>query len=113
MVTNNEEEVLQQASFKEEEYILYKVLIDIRNWSVFAGGLSPRAMGLVVEWATLHQQELMADWETARTLAYLEGGLYAFTGTAGAICPRWVCAGFGIDSERDDCQRRSCDVVCA
>jgi hypothetical protein len=48
------------------EYSGEKVLIDIRNLSVFAGSLSPRAMGLVIEWATLHQQELMADWEKAR-----------------------------------------------
>ena len=48
------------------EYGGEKVLIDIRNLSVFAGRLSPRAMGLVNEWATLHQQELMADWEKAR-----------------------------------------------
>ena len=37
------------------EYSGEKVLIDIRTLSVFAGSLSPRAMGLVVEWATLHQ----------------------------------------------------------
>ena len=48
------------------EYGGEKVLIDIRTLSVFAGVLSPRAMGLVIEWATLHQQELMADWEKAR-----------------------------------------------
>ena len=41
-------------------------LIDIRNLSVFSGRLSPRATGLVIEWATLHQQELLADWERAR-----------------------------------------------
>ena len=32
--------------------------IDIRNLSVFSGRLPPRAMGLVIEWATIHQQEL-------------------------------------------------------
>jgi hypothetical protein len=48
------------------EYGGEKVLIEIRTLSVFSGGLSPRAMGLVIEWATLHQQELLADWEKAR-----------------------------------------------
>jgi len=24
-------------------------------------------MGLVIEWATIHQQELLVDWERART----------------------------------------------
>jgi hypothetical protein len=41
-------------------------LIDIQNLSVFAGRLPPRALGLVIEWATLHQQELLADWDMAR-----------------------------------------------
>ena len=41
-------------------------LIDIRNLSVFSGKLSPRVTGLVIEWATIHQQELIDDWERAR-----------------------------------------------
>jgi hypothetical protein len=49
------------------EYAENVALIDIRTLSVFAGRLPPRAMGLVIEWATLHQQELFADWERART----------------------------------------------
>ena len=27
------------------------------------GGLSPRALALVVEWAALHRAELMANWD--------------------------------------------------
>lgn len=54
------------------EYGNEKVLIEIRTLSVFAGGLSPRAMGLVIEWATLHQQELLADWEKARAYEELK-----------------------------------------
>ena len=54
------------------EYGDEKVLIEIRTLSVFAGGLSPRAMGLVIEWATLHQQELLADWEKARAYEELK-----------------------------------------
>ena len=41
-------------------------IIDIQKLNVIAGDLSPRAMGLVVEWATLHRQELMQAWERAR-----------------------------------------------
>ena len=48
------------------EYSDYTALIDIRNLSIFSGRLPPRVMGLVIEWATLHQQELIADWERAR-----------------------------------------------
>ena len=47
------------------EYAGSLALIDIRTLAVFSGRLPPRAMGLVIEWATLHQQELLADWERA------------------------------------------------
>lgn len=43
-----------------------EALIDIRNFSVFAGRLPPRVTGLVVEWATLHREELFVDWQRAR-----------------------------------------------
>ncbi|MEA3356810.1 MAG: DUF4160 domain-containing protein [Candidatus Bipolaricaulota bacterium] len=43
----------------------YEGLIDIADLSVFAGSLPPRALGLVIEWATLHQSELLNDWEKA------------------------------------------------
>jgi len=41
-------------------------LIDIRNLSVFSGHLPPRVRGLVIEWATIHQQELFGDWDRAQ-----------------------------------------------
>ena len=41
-------------------------LIDIRNLSVFSGRLPPRVIGLVIEWASVHQQELFVDWDRAR-----------------------------------------------
>jgi hypothetical protein len=49
------------------EYAGSLALVDIRTLAVFSGRLSPRAMGLVIEWATLYQQELIADWERARS----------------------------------------------
>ena len=42
-----------------------QVLIDINSLSVFAGRLPPRALGLMIEWATVHQQELHDDWQRA------------------------------------------------
>ena len=45
----------------------YEVLIDINTFAVFAGHLPPRALGLVIEWATQHQKELLNNWEKART----------------------------------------------
>ena len=48
-----------------------KVEIDIESLSVLAGRLPPRAMGLVIEWASRHQAELMENWKLARAQAEL------------------------------------------
>ncbi|MBI4546016.1 MAG: DUF4160 domain-containing protein [Gemmatimonadetes bacterium] len=42
-----------------------KASIAIEDLSVLAGNLSPRALGLVVEWAALHQDELRLAWRRA------------------------------------------------
>ena len=34
--------------------------------ALLAGRLSPRVLGLVMEWAALQRDELVADWERAR-----------------------------------------------
>jgi len=44
----------------------YEVLIDINTFAVFAGHLPPRALGLVIEWATRHQNELLSNWDRAQ-----------------------------------------------
>jgi hypothetical protein len=44
----------------------YEVLININSFAVFAGNLPPRALGLVIEWATQHQDELLINWERAQ-----------------------------------------------
>lgn len=49
------------------EYGDCAALVDIRNLSVFGGRLPPRVKGLVIEWATLHQQELLDNWHGAQT----------------------------------------------
>ncbi len=51
------------AFYAEDE-----ALININTASLFAGGLPPRAFGLVIEWTTLHQQELLDDWQKAREM---------------------------------------------
>jgi len=43
-----------------------KAAIAIKDARLLAGSLPPRAMGLVTEWALLHQKELMENWERAR-----------------------------------------------
>jgi hypothetical protein len=48
------------------EYGNDRALVDIQTLSIFSGRLSPRVTGLVVEWATLHQKELLEDWDRAQ-----------------------------------------------
>ena len=43
-----------------------EALISIRDLSVLEGRLSPRAMGLVIEWAAQHQDELLLAWGRAQ-----------------------------------------------
>lgn len=43
-----------------------EAVIAIDDLSVIEGTLSARARGLVVEWATLHQDELRHVWAAAR-----------------------------------------------
>jgi len=42
-----------------------EVLVRIDDFSVLAGRIGPRAMGLVVEWASQHQDELRQVWQQA------------------------------------------------
>ncbi len=53
------------------EYGELRALVDIQSLSFFAGRLPPRVAGLVIEWATLHKQELLEDWERACAKAAL------------------------------------------
>jgi hypothetical protein len=44
----------------------YEALININTLAIIWGNLPGRALGLVVEWASLHQAELGVLWEKAR-----------------------------------------------
>lgn len=50
------------------EYGSFEILIGIDSLSVLAGKLPARALGLVMEWAALHQDELLEQWEHAENL---------------------------------------------
>lgn len=47
-------------------YGKYKVVIEIGSLRVLEGNLPPRALGLVIEWASQHKDKLMRNWEEAR-----------------------------------------------
>ena len=42
------------------------VQIAIRDFALIGGSVPPRILGMIVEWASLHQDELLAAWELAR-----------------------------------------------
>lgn len=48
------------ALYGEEE-----VVIDIRRLAIIRGNFSPRAFGLLMEWASIHQDDLLAAWDQA------------------------------------------------
>ncbi len=48
-----------------------KALIAIQSLTMMQGYLSPRALGLVIEWAAQHQAELMQNWTLAQQQAPL------------------------------------------
>ena len=43
-----------------------RAIIGIESLVLFEGELSPRGLGLVIEWAAQHQQELADNWDRAR-----------------------------------------------
>jgi len=40
----------------------FKAVISIANFALLEGKLPAKTLGLVVEWAVLHQEELMNNW---------------------------------------------------
>jgi hypothetical protein len=48
------------------QYAEHEGLITIDGLRVLAGSLPPRVLGLVVEWAAQHLDELSTNWERAR-----------------------------------------------
>ena len=43
----------------------YKTAISIKDFTILEGQLPPRVLGMVVEWAAIHQDELLTDWDLA------------------------------------------------
>ena len=47
------------------------MVVNLNTLAVIAGKLSPRATGLVMEWAAQHQAELQDVWNQARNMVPL------------------------------------------
>jgi hypothetical protein len=48
------------------KYAEHRAEIDIRTLGTLEGWLPTKARSLVTEWASLHQDELLAQWQRAR-----------------------------------------------
>lgn len=42
------------------------IVININTLSILEGDIGSRTLGLIIEWASQHKQELLEDWELAR-----------------------------------------------
>jgi hypothetical protein len=49
-----------------------QAIVAIETLQVLEGRLSPRVLGLVVEWAMIHRSELARAWEQARQRVPIE-----------------------------------------
>ena len=47
-------------------YSGHEALVEINGLSIIRGTMPPRARRLVLEWASIHQDELMASWDRAQ-----------------------------------------------
>ena len=48
------------------QYAEYKAELKIETLEIINGKLPPRALALVLEWASAHRAELLEDWELCR-----------------------------------------------
>jgi hypothetical protein len=43
-----------------------KATINVQELKIIEGFLPPRVLGLVIEWATIHKEELLREWDLAK-----------------------------------------------
>lgn len=53
-------------------YNNHKASISIKDLALLNGKLPPKVLGLVIEWASQHQNALMEDWDLAEKLEVLK-----------------------------------------
>lgn len=49
------------------QYNEFRAKVEIETLRASEGGLPPRVLGLVFEWAEIHREELLSNWESLRT----------------------------------------------
>lgn len=53
-------------------YNEYKAVIAINDLAIIEGKLPPKVLGLVIEWASINQEALQANWQLAQRFAELQ-----------------------------------------
>lgn len=53
------------------EYGKYNAAFSIKELKIMEGKLPPRVISLILEWAFLHREELLEDWDLAQKMAPL------------------------------------------
>ena len=53
------------AAHFHARYAEHEAVVGIEPLTVLEGSLPPRSLGHVMEWATLHKQDLLDDWDRA------------------------------------------------
>ncbi|MDP2365240.1 MAG: DUF4160 domain-containing protein, partial [Ignavibacteria bacterium] len=48
------------------QYGEYHAVMKINDYALTEGELPPKALGLVTEWASIHKNELLQNWDLAR-----------------------------------------------
>jgi len=48
------------------KYNEFRASVEISTLSILEGNMPPRVQGLVIEWAELHRDELLTNWNTLR-----------------------------------------------
>ncbi len=54
------------------QYGEFKAVIAIKDFALLEGKLPAKSLGLVVEWAVIHQTELMRNWELMKEEKQME-----------------------------------------
>ncbi|OFW80854.1 MAG: transcriptional regulator [Alphaproteobacteria bacterium RIFCSPLOWO2_01_FULL_40_26] len=54
------------------EYGQYTASINMEDFAIIKGNLPPRIHGLITEWASLHKNELLDNWNKAKELKNLK-----------------------------------------
>lgn len=47
-------------------YAEFEAMINITDFSLMEGSLPPKALALVIEWAAIHHEELLDNWERGK-----------------------------------------------